>query len=182
MPIEMVDIHSRRSGRAARQPSSLPVMKLACLFTRTDRPGLHAGIERPGIRLRACRMTVMAGADPGDVDRHRWCAAAAAPSAGNDGDALRDAAVSPDKDIPPVAWPGLKDRSSGRLGESLTGTVGPEDANRARKLNHYSTTNSRKPPDLIGPRRTRTRSTPDRIHAGQGLFPQVVAGVGFEPT
>ena len=28
----------------------------------------------------------------------------------------------------------------------------------------------------------RERSTPDRIPAGQGLFPQVVAGVGFEPT
>jgi hypothetical protein len=28
----------------------------------------------------------------------------------------------------------------------------------------------------------RKRSTPDRIPAGQGLFSQVVAGVGFEPT
>ena len=33
-----------------------------------------------------------------------------------------------------------------------------------------------------GHHRTRTRSTPDRIHAGQGLFPQVVAGDGFEPS
>jgi hypothetical protein len=50
------------------------------------------------------------------------------------------------------------------------------------KLNHYSTTNSRKQPDLAGRHRTLTRSAPGRIHAGQGLFPQVVAGDGFEPS
>src|SRR5215467_4847058 len=50
------------------------------------------------------------------------------------------------------------------------------------KLNHYSTTNSRKPLDPAGHHRIATRSAPNRIHAGQGLFPQVVAGVGFEPT
>jgi hypothetical protein len=50
------------------------------------------------------------------------------------------------------------------------------------KLNHSSTTNSRKSPDPAGHHRTATRSTPDRIHAGQELFPQVVAGDGFEPS
>jgi uncharacterized membrane protein YdfJ with MMPL/SSD domain len=29
---------------------------------------------------------------------------------------------------------------------------------------------------------TRTRSTPDRIHAGQGLSSLMVAGDGFEPS
>ena len=60
--------------------------------------------------------------------------------------------------------------------------TGEMDAPYARKLNHYSTTNSRKLPDLAGRHRTPTRSTPDRIHAGQGLFSQVVAGDGFEPS
>ena len=50
----------------------------------------------------------------------------------------------------------------------------------ARTLNHCSTTTSRKRPDPAGRHRTRTRSTPDRMPAGQGLFVLVVAGVGFE--
>ena len=49
-------------------------------------------------------------------------------------------------------------------------------------LNHYSTTSSRKAPVSAVRHRTRTRSAPDRIRAGHGPFPQVVAGVGFEPT
>jgi hypothetical protein len=53
---------------------------------------------------------------------------------------------------------------------------------RALPLNHHSTTNTRKRPSRTGLHRTRTRSAPDRIHAGQGLFHEVVAGVGFEPT
>ena len=52
----------------------------------------------------------------------------------------------------------------------------------ASRLNHCSTTTSRKRPDLAGHHRTQTRSTPDSISAGQGSFVQVVAGVGFEPT
>jgi hypothetical protein len=52
----------------------------------------------------------------------------------------------------------------------------------APRLNHCSTTTSRRRPDLAGRHRTQTRSTPDRIRTCQGLLVQMVAGVGFEPT
>jgi hypothetical protein len=72
-----------------------------------------------------------------------------------------------------------------REGCSDTGDHGEDGAREARRplaLNHCSTTNSRNRPDPAGHHRTQTRSTPDRIRAGQGSFVQVVAGVGFEPT
>jgi hypothetical protein len=58
----------------------------------------------------------------------------------------------------------------------------PEPPAGITALNYYSTTSSRKAPVSAVRHQTRTRSAPDRIIAGQGLFLLVVAGVGFEPT
>jgi hypothetical protein len=41
---------------------------------------------------------------------------------------------------------------------------------------------SRDRPGTTGNDRGLSKTAPDRIHAGQGLFPQVVAGDGFEPS
>ncbi len=60
------------------------------------------------------------------------------------------------------------------------GAAKPPD--QAPALNHHSTTSTRQHPNPTERHWTWTRSTPDRVHAGQGLFSQVVAGVGFEPT
>jgi hypothetical protein len=42
--------------------------------------------------------------------------------------------------------------------------------------------NTRQRPGTAGNHQEPDRPAPDRIRAGQGLFSQVVAGVGFEPT
>jgi hypothetical protein len=49
-------------------------------------------------------------------------------------------------------------------------------------LNHSSTTTTRKPPVSAVRHRNHDGTAPDRMHPGRGLFTQVVAGVGFEPT